>query len=490
MKHAKIVGLAMALMACGGTMMAQSDYTGQVRVEPSVVKSGPDVKVRLDMALDNVDLKAQHALVLTPVLQSKDGQIEKALAPVIVNGRIRQKVYDREQALGYADAEVAPYAVVRRENNASQQVAYEVSVPYEKWMRGANLVLREEAEGCASCEMGEYEQALGTILPVRQIAEPAYTAVYVEPRAEEVKRRDEQCELHLNYRVGRSEVLPNLGNNQEELKRLQDMVDRVRANNDLTLTGFRITGYASPEGSFKSNMTLSERRAKALAEHFRRANKWDRKLFTTDWKGEDWEGLRQAVEASSLDTKDQVLAVIRDEENPDARDAKLRAIDGGKTYNTLLNDFYPPLRRSFCVVDFTVRPYTLEEAKRIINENPKLLSLKEMYGVAKSYPEGSNEYNEAFLTAQRLYPNDADAATNAAAVWIAQGKIAEAKAALQQVEQTAGVCNALGIVYAKEKDYARAEEMFTKAASQGNTEAKANLEALKKYIKDYNENNY
>lgn len=490
MKHAKIVGLAMALMACGGTMMAQSDYTGQVRVEPSVVKSGPDVKVRLDMALDNVDLKAQHALVLTPVLQSKDGQIEKALAPVIVNGRIRQKVYDREQALGYADAEVAPYAVVRRENNASQQVAYEVSVPYEKWMRGANLVLREESEGCASCEMGEYEQALGTILPVRQIAEPAYTAVYVEPRAEEVKRRDEQCELHLNYRVGRSEVLPNLGNNQEELKRLQDMVDRVRANNDLTLTGFRITGYASPEGSFKSNMTLSERRAKALAEHFRRANKWDRKLFTTDWKGEDWEGLQRAVEASSLDTKDQVLAVIRDEENPDARDAKLRAIDGGKTYNTLLNDFYPPLRRSFCVVDFTVRPYTLEEAKRIINENPKLLSLKEMYGVAKSYPEGSNEYNEAFLTAQRLYPNDADAATNAAAVWIAQGKIAEAKAALQQVEQTAGVCNALGIVYAKEKDYARAEEMFTKAASQGNTEAKANLEALKKYIKDYNENNY
>lgn len=490
MKHAKIVGLAVALMVCGGTMMAQSDYTGQVRVEPSVVKSGPDVKVRLDMALDNVDLKAQHALVLTPVLQSKDGQIEKTLAPVIVNGRIRQKVYDREQALGYAGTEVAPYAVVRRENNASQQVSYEVSVPYEKWMRGANLVLREEAEGCASCEMGEYEQALGTILPVRQIAEPAYATVYVEPRAEEVKRRDEQCELHLNYRVGRSEVLPGLGNNQEELKRLQDMVDRVRANNDFTLTGFRITGYASPEGSFKSNMTLSERRSKALADYFRHTNNWDRKLFTTDWKGEDWEGLQRAVEASSLDTKDQVLAVIREETNPDARDAKLRAIDGGKTYNTLLKDFYPPLRRSFCVVDFTVRPYTLEEAKRIINENPKLLSLKEMYGVAKSYPEGSNEYNEAFLTAQRLYPNDADAATNAAAVWIAQGKTAEAKAALQQVEQTAGVCNALGIVYAKEKDYARAEEMFTKAASQGSAEARANLEALKKYIKDYNENNY
>ena len=113
-----------------------------------------------------------------------------------------------------------------------------------------------------------------------------------------------------------------------------------------------------------------------------------------------------------------------------------------------------------------------------------------MYGVAKSYPEGSPEYNEAFLTAQRLYPNDADAATNAAAVWLAQGKTAEAKAALQQVEQTAGVCNALGIVYAREKDYARAEELFGKAAAQGCTEAKANLEAMQKYVKEFNENNY
>ena len=99
MKHSRIYGFAVALMACNGIMMAQSDYTGRVKVEPSVVKAGPDVKVRLDMTLDSVDLKAQHALVLTPVLQSADGQTEKELAPVIVNGRIRQKVYDREIAL-------------------------------------------------------------------------------------------------------------------------------------------------------------------------------------------------------------------------------------------------------------------------------------------------------------------------------------------------------------------------------------------------------
>lgn len=490
MKHSGIYMFAAAWLIGGGTMWAQTDYTGRAAVERSVEKVGGDVKVQLEIALDSLDMHAQHALVLTPVLQAKDGKTEKALAPVVVNGRIRQKAYERKTALGYADETETPYAVVRRKNGTSQEVAYEVAVPYEKWMRGANLLLREEATGCAACSLNEYERPLGVILPWREIAEPVYQVAFVEPRAEEVKRRDEQCELHLNYRVGKSEIVLSLGNNRAEVQKLSDMVDRVKQNNDFTITGFRIKGYASPEGTYKSNMSLSERRAKALADYFRRTDGWDAKLFTVEWGGEDWEGLRKAVEASLLDTKDQVLAVIREEENPDARDAKLRAIDGGKTYSTLLKDFYPPLRRSFCVVDFTVRPYTLEEAKRIINENPRLLSLKEMYGVAVSYPEGSSERDEAFLTAQRLYPQDGDAATNAAKVLLAQGKTAEAKTILIQATQTASVCNALGIVYAKEKDYNQAESYFAKAASLGNVEAQHNADALKKYIKEFNENNY
>lgn len=159
-------------------------------------------------------------------------------------------------------------------------------------------------------------------------------------------------------------------------------------------------------------------------------------------------------------------------------------------YNTLLKEYYPPLRRSFCVVDFTVRAYTLEEAKSIIRENPKLLSLKEMYEVANSYPKGSSEAAEAYLTAHRLYPQDADAATNAAAVLMEQGKYAEARKALEGVEQTGTVCNALGILCAKEKSYDKAAEYFARAAQQGCTEATANGNELKKFIEELNENNF
>lgn len=290
--------------------------------------------------------------------------------------------------------------------------------------------------------------------------------------------------------MGSSTVVPSLGNNREEIDRLQEMADRVKENNDLTLTGFRVTGYASPEGSFKSNQSLSGRRAEALADYFRRTNGWKRDLFTTEAKGEDWEGLTAAVEASNLPEKDKVLAIIREESDADARDAKIKAIDNGATYNTLLKEYYPPLRRSFCVVDFTVRAYTLEEAKSIICENPKLLSLKEMYEVAKSYSEGSEEAADAYLTAHNLYPKDSDAATNAAAMLMEQGKYAEARKALEGVEETATVCNALGILLAKEKSYDKAAEYFARAAQGGCAEATANGNALKKFIEELNENNY
>lgn len=480
-----------SFLVAGGMVTAQSGYTGRVAVEQSVTKAGEDVRIHLDISLDNLDMKPQHSLVLTPVLQSKDRGTEKELAPVIINGRVRQKALRRELALNGGKETVGAYEVLRRTNGSGQQVSYEVSLPYEKWMRGGSLVLREEVSGCAACELGEDTRTLdGNILPVKTVKEPVYVAAFSVPRAEEVKRRDEQCELHLSYGVGRSDVVPSLGGNKAEIKRLQDMVDRVKANNDFTLTGFRINGYASPEGSFKSNMNLSERRAKALAEYFRRANRWKSDLFTTTWSGEDWEGLTKAMEASSLENKDKVLAIIKEEQNPDARDAKIRGIDNGVTYNTLLKEFYPQLRRSFCVVDFTVRAYTLEEAKRIIKENPKLLSLKEMYEVANSYPQGSADYNEAYQVSQKLYPQDSDAVTNAAAVLLEQGKYGEAKAMLEAVEQTGTVCNALGIVYAKEKNYDKAASCFTQAAQKGCKEAADNGKALKKFIEELNENNY
>ena len=55
------------------------------------------------------------------------------------------------------------------------------------------------------------------------------------------------------------------------------------------------------------------------------------------------------------------------------------------TYRTMMNQYYPRLRRLSVSVDYEVREVLNSEAARLIYTNPKLLSLQEMYRVAAMY---------------------------------------------------------------------------------------------------------
>ena len=477
-----------AFAACGTSVSAQTDYTRQVAVSHEVKKAGSDVNLSICMHFDSLRLKAQHALVLTPVLQSADGQHEKTLRPVVVNGRVRQKVYERSVALGAApDA----YRVLARKNGEAQQVDYTETLPYERWMRSARLYLREEVAGCAACELGSDDRLLDTIFPVRHIAQPRLVPAYVLPAVQEVKCREISCELFLAFRVDKSDIVPALGNNRSELERLRDTIDGVKNEKSCSVTGFRVCGYASPDGNFKHNMTLSERRSRSLADYIGKMGNWKRDMFHATWKGEDWEGLQKAVETSDLPTKEDVLRIIRTEPKPDARDAKIRAIDGGSTYARLLKDFYPALRRSHCTVDFNVRQFSVDEARDVLrNGHPDRLSVREIYDVAMTYPEGSTERADALLAAARTYPADADAVANAGTALLMQGKYDRARALLEKAEPTPAVCNALGVAYAELGDYETASKAFAKASAAGHEQAKTNQNLVDRYIREINENNY
>ena len=64
---------------------------------------------------------------------------------------------------------------------------------------------------------------------------------------------------------------------------------------------------------------------------------------------------------------------------------------------------------------YVVRTYTsAEEIRRIMKTQPQKLSLEEMYLVAQDMEPGSEEYNETFEIAVRMFPEDATANLNAA----------------------------------------------------------------------------
>lgn len=62
------------------------------------------------------------------------------------------------------------------------------------------------------------------------------------------------------------------------------------------------------------------------------------------------------------------------------------------------------LRRNEYKIEYNVRNFNLDEARRMVDERPDLLSLTEMYKVADSYEKGSPGYGKVMQVAARYSP--------------------------------------------------------------------------------------
>lgn len=93
-------------------------------------------------------------------------------------------------------------------------------------------------------------------------------------------------------------------------------------------------------------------------------------------------------------------------------------------YQFLLKNVYPGLRHSDYVVQYVVRTYTsAEEIRRIMKTQPQKLSLRELYLATRDLEPGSDEYNETFEIAVRMFPGDEVANLNAANAAMAKGDL-------------------------------------------------------------------
>ena len=71
---------------------------------------------------------------------------------------------------------------------------------------------------------------------------------------------------------------------------------------------------------------------------------------------------------------------------------------------------------------YTIRSFTVEEARELIYSDPRQLSLNEMFRVAQTMEPGSDAYREVFEIAVRMYPEDPVSNLNAALTAIDAGR--------------------------------------------------------------------
>lgn len=396
------------MLGCTSFLYAQNPEEGTFLVkEKNAERVGEDLVITMKADISSMQISRNQSLVCTPLVESGDSV--RALAPIIINGKVRHILYERMERTGKKELEI------RRYNDTEQQVDYLARTPYADWMEKADVTLVMDDCGCGWKALSQNRDKLFAL----NFAEPVVIdpmLVYVKPAPEEVKARHLDGSAYLDFPVNQITINPDYRNNSAELKKIQQTVEAVKNDPYATITSLSIKGYASPEGTYKGNAYLAENRAKALLDYVKDHYDLSGVELTVDFEPEDWEGLEAAVEKGNLPDKEELLAIIRADEPADwdAREWKLKSLNGGSSYKILLRDVYPSLRHSDYRVNYHIRNFSVDEAKQIIQSDPSKLSLNEMFLVAETYETGSEPFNEVFEVAVRMYPDDPVSNLNAA----------------------------------------------------------------------------
>lgn len=454
--------------------MAQTVASGAVtidNVQTNVENKRVDVAFRLN--LNNLKLKAEQQLILTPLLAA-DGDTT-ALQPIIINGRSQQIRMQRAGKLDAKNNQGEQPIVVMRKNGTEQSISYSQSVERMRPVEADQLQVLAAQDLCGCGDIKNQDQTLITTIDNLDAWMPALA--FVKPAAEARKQRAEKGEAYLSFRVNKTDIVVDLFDNSRELAKITKTIDLVREDKNVQITGINIHGFASPDGPYANNERLARERAASLKNYVANLYPINAKLFSSNSTPEDWNGFRRKVQQSNLANKEEIIKISNSSLAPDDKDKRIRQLYP-HDYAVIMSDIYPRLRHSDYTVSYTVRPFSVEEAKQILKTRPQQLSLQEMFLVAQTMEPGSAEFNEVFDIAVRMFPDDPTANLNAACADLQRRDIASAEKHLQKADNSAAALNARGALAVMKKDYQLARQLFADAAAAGSEDAKANAQRI------------
>ena len=363
------------------------------------------LNLHLDLDLSELDVKGTQVVVLTPKLvKDADTLILKSVG---VYGRNRRIYYQRNEHI----KPTHPGDIDLKRSELNGVVDYNSSVAFVDWMDGCRLVLSRKDCGCC----GHSDVVAESRLVERFPLEAYYPElIYLRPEREVVKTRAISGSAFIDFPVSETVIYPTYRNNVAELAKITGTIDSVKNDSDIIIKSVFIKGFASPESSYSNNTRLAKGRTEALKVYVENMYHFGEGFILTDFEPEDWAGLERFVMASSLAHKDEILATIRSDKEPDKKEWIIKST-WKEEYRYLLDNCYPALRHSDYTIEYEVKSYAdPAEIKKVLHSAPQNLSLEEFYILAQTYESGSEEFNELFETAVRMYPNDPIANLNAA----------------------------------------------------------------------------
>lgn len=291
------------------------------------------------------------------------------------------------------------------------------------------------------------------------------------------RRVDLQQTASIRFAAGRDEVSEDLGENAAEIASVKGTLARLLDNREYDLDSVVVTAHASPEGTFRTNGELSQRRGRSVGRYFEAYMKAYRDSlvretgvrmtlggadeenparvlpdirFSTYAEPENWQELDRLVAADPLLTEGQkrLYAELAEEDDPDRREALMRKAD---SYDYISRELYPLLR----TVSFLFILHRKDMEQDTIHTT--VLDTAYMAGVQAIR---DRDYKKA-VTLLRPYAD-----FNAAVAYCCLDYNASALDILQRLDRTAEVDYMLAVVYARMEDERSAVECYLRACRQ------------------------
>ena len=198
----------------------------------------------------------------------------------------------------------------------------------------------------------------------------------------------------------------------------------------------------------------------------------------TDYTPEDWEGFEALLCDTTFQEKEAIIKTITSDIHPDSKERKLKK-HFPAFYDFVLKHWFTLLRHSDYTIEYRVRPFTLAESRKVFTTNPKNLSLEEMFRLALASTPGSETYNQIFMTAVQLFPDNPTANLNAACIALMQRDVQTAATYLEKAPKVPETILAKGVLCFLKNNYEEAEYLFRQAQKAGLSQADNNLQLVR-----------
>jgi Flp pilus assembly protein TadD len=444
---------ALLLTSCSGKLGALSADNFSVTPNPLETQAG-EVPATINGMFPEKYMNKKAVVTVTPVLRF---QTTNGVQSVQGNSATFQgeKVQGNDQTISYL---------------VGGRYTMKTNFKYQPEMHQSDLYLTFKAKvGKKEVEVPEVKVATG-IISTSELYKRTLTSAQGAIAEDAFQRIIEQKqEANVKFLIGQAQLRKSeLQNNSvQEFVRLLNEIAKDQEGK--VLDGIEVSAYASPDGGYQLNEQLADKREKVTEEYVQQQMKriGGESPIDAKYTAEDWEGFQELVAQSDIQDKDVILRVLSMYKDPEEREQQIKAISSA--FRELADGILPQLRRARLTANYQLIGRDDDQIKAQISSDPSKLSVEELLYGATLYDEDAKSTENVYKKVVELYPNDARAYNNLAAMAYNKGNYTEAAQWLEKAKRVNANLPEInanqGLLALQKGDFNAAETYIAKASS-------------------------